>query len=71
MTIEEGGRHSYDNIPLELLENVGLPDPVASRGAQVERRVVGTRRWISELYTGVEIKVYESPVLSSSEGVKS
>ena len=71
MATIEGGRHSYDDIPLELLENVGLPDPVVPKEAQVERKVVRTRRWISELYPGVEIKVYEAPISDSSEGVKS
>ena len=71
-TIEgKGGRHSYDDIALEPLENVGLPDPVVSVVAQVKRRVVGTRLWISEVYSGVEIKVYEAPISDSSEGVKS
>ena len=71
MATIEGGRHSYDDISLELLENVGLPEPVVPKEAQVERKVVRTRLWISEVYSGVEIKVYEAPISDSSEGVKS
>ena len=71
MTDLEGGRHSYDDIQLEFLDNVGLPDPVEPVVVRTKRKVVGTRKWTSEVYSGLEIDIYEELTTVSGKGAKS